>query len=180
MGYYVDMETPLQMIPEAFCSWITKEIQENGLLEEIDKFCQTFRTEGSVLNQEIWVHKMDWRIIEDETYSLGDTMSTIEYPFVVAVIVDTLDDIERAEQKALQLQAKTIMSIFKNYDPRIFPNGIGYINYFRLDEGYNDGSLEAVNQEDDVVIKGFQVTLRISIDWIECMRKAENKGKING
>lgn len=180
MTYYVDMVTPLQRIPLAFSSWITQEITTDGLLEEIDKYCQTFRTDGPVLNHEIWVHKLDWTIREDETYSIGDSMSTIEYPFEVAIIVDALDDFEAAEQKAIQLQAKTIMSIFKNYDPRIFPNGEGYINHFALETGYNDGSLDAINREDDVIIKGFRLTLTIVIDWIECMKKAVNEGKTDG
>lgn len=177
MGYYLDMQTPLQTIPTVFDSWITREITPDGLLEEIDKYCSTFRTDGSVLNHEIWTRKLDWSISSEETYSIGDTMSNIIYPFEVAIIVDALDDFEVAEQKAIQLQAKTIMSIFKNYDPRIFPAGEGYINHFTIEEGYNDGSINPLNQEDDVIIKGFKVTLYVYIDWIECMRKAEAMGK---
>ena len=173
----MDMITPLQVIPQAFTSWITDEITENGLLEEVDQTWDTFRTEGSILNNTIWVHKLDWNIIDDETYSIGDTQSTIEYPFQVAIIVDTLDDVDKAEQKAIQLQAKTIMSIFKNYTPRIFPDNDGYINYFKLETGFNDGSLTALNSEDDVIIKGFQITLNVTISWIECMQKAINAGK---
>ena len=179
MGYYVDLETPLQQIPSAFKGWIEQEITQDGLLEEIEKLCNTYRTGGSVLTHEIWIHKLDWTIDENETYSMGDTMSTILYPFQVAIIVDPLDDEEAAEQKAIQLQAKTIMSIFKNYTRRIFPNNEGYINYFSLETGFNDGSLEAINQEEDVIIKGFQITFSISIDWLECMRKAINEGRTN-
>jgi hypothetical protein len=171
MGYYVDLETPLQVIPQAFAGWIQQEIQPDGLLEEVEKLCVTYRTAGSVLTHEIWIHKLDWTIDENETYSMNDTMSTIIYPFQVAIIVDTLDDEEAAEQKAIQLQAKTIMSIFKNYSRTIFPNNEGWINFFKLDMGFNDGSLTALNQEDDVVIKGFQITLNISIDWLTCMHK---------
>ena len=174
MGYYVDLETPLQLIPKTFASWIEKEIKPDGLLEEVDKLCKTYRTAGSVLNYEIWIHKLDWSISQDETYSMGDSISTILYPFQVAIIVDTLNDEEACEQKAIQLQAKTIMSIFKNYTRSIFPNEEGYINYFQLETGFNDGSLEAINQEDDVIIKGFQITFSISIDWLMCMRKKIN------
>ena len=54
------------------------------------------------------------------------------------------------------------------------------INHFALETGYNDGSLDAINREDDVIIKGFRLTLTIVIDWIECMKKAVNEGKTDG
>lgn len=167
MGYYVDMETPLQRIPEAFSKWITDEISEGGLLEEIDQYCQTFRTEGSVLSYEIWVKKEDWTIT-GEAFTKGASYATLDYPFTVAIIVDMIDE-ETSEKKAIQLQAKTIMSIMKNYDPRIFDSmDDGYINYFTIDDGYNDGTLDALSREDDVIIKGFRVTFNIDIYWMEC------------
>lgn len=178
-AYYVDMETPLQQIPQQFCQWITTEICEEGLLEEVEKFCSTFRTGGSVLNYEIWVRKLDWTTdMESSMVVSRDTYLTIEYPFEVAVIVDTLDDEEEAESKALQLQAKTIMSIFKNYERSIFDDdSIGFINYLTLDTGYNDGSINPAGREDDVIIKGFQITLNIDINWIMCYRRYE---QLNG
>jgi len=184
-GYYVDMVTPLQLIPEKFSEWITSEICEGGLLEEIDKYCQTFRTEGSVLSYEIWVKKEDWQIVpESRTFSRGDSRATIEYPFTVAIIVDMIDE-ETSETKAIQLQAKTIMSILKNYTPHIFPTlDDGYINYFTITDGYNDGSLDAINREDDVIIKGFNISFNIDINWLECYYKheqeVENGGNDNG
>ena len=111
MGYYVNIETPLERIPEKFSEWITKEMSEGGLLEEIDAYCQTFRTEGTVQSYEIWVRKEDWTIAEDSrTFTMGDSYATIEYPFQVAIIVDMIDE-ATSEKKAIQLQAKTIMSI---------------------------------------------------------------------
>lgn len=166
-GYYVDMETPLQLIPKRFSEWITSEICEGGLLEEIDQYCQTFRTEGSVLSYEIWVKKEDWKI-EEEAFARGATEATITYPFTVAIIVDMVDE-DTSENKAIQLQAKTIMSIFKNYTPYIFETtDDGFINYFTLSDGYNDGSLDAINREDDVIIKGFYISFNIRIYWLEC------------
>lgn len=167
-GYYVDMETPLREIPAHFSSWITKEIREGGLLEEVDKYCQTFRTEGTVESYEIWTHKQTWTPVEDETYTIGDTILTIDYPFVVAVIVAMTDDEEYSEQRALNIQAKAIMSVFKNIE-RQFDNII--INSFTIEEGYNDGDLTALNMEDSTIIKGFRVTLRVSFDWLECIQQ---------
>lgn len=173
-GYYVDMETPLQRIPQKFSEWITSEICENGLLEEIDQYCQTFRTEGSVLSYEIWVKKEDWRI-EGQTFTRGGTFATIEYPFTVAIIVDMTDE-ETSENKAIQLQAKTIMSIMKNYTPTIFDSiDDGFINYFTITDGYNDGSLNAINREDDVIIKGFYISFNIDIHWLECYYRYEQQ-----
>lgn len=178
MGYYVDLITPLELIPEAFKGWIEAEICENGLLEEIDKLCDTYRTEGTVESYEVWIHKLDWYFIEDETYTMHDSEATINYPFEVAIIVDMVDE-EKSEKKAIQLQAKTIMSIFKNFTRKIFPDmEMGYINFFKLTQGFNDGSMEAMNQEEDVIIKGFHVELNVTIYWLECMNKAITEGKI--
>lgn len=176
-GYYVDMETPLQIIPKKFSEWIKKEICPGGLLEEIDQYCQTFRTEGSVQSYEIWVKKEDWRI-EGQTFTKGGSYANIEYPFTVAIIVDMIDE-EVSEDKAIQLQAKTIMSIMKNYTPNIFETpDDGFINYFTLSDGYNDGSLDAINREDDVIIKGFYISFNIDIYWLECYYRylRENEG----
>lgn len=175
-GYYVDMVTPLQRIPEKFSEWITQEICEGGLLEEIDQYCQTFRTEGSVQSHEIWVKKEDWRIEnESSTFSKGDSYTILEYPFTVAIIVDMLDE-ETSENKAIQLQAKTIMSILKNYDPLIFDSqSDGWINYFTIRDGYNDGSLDAINRDDDVIIKGFNISLNITVEWLECYYRHERE-----
>lgn len=168
MGYYVDMETPLQIIPRKFSEWITSEICEGGLLEEVDKYCQTFRTEGSVLSYEIWVKKEDWVITDDIAFTKGNSYATITYPFSVAIVVDMIDE-ETSENKAIQLQAKTIMSILKNYTPLIFDTvEDGQINYFKISDGYNDGSLSAINMEDDVIIKGFYISFNIDIYWLEC------------
>ena len=146
-------------------------------MEEVDKFCSTFRTEGSVLNYEIWVRKMDWTINEETSAVVSrDSIVTIEYPFEVAVIVDMIGDEEESEQKAIQLQAKTIMSIFKNYERMIFSDpSIGYINYFTLDTGYNDGSINPVNREDDVIIKGFQITLNVDVNYLMCYQRYTNE-----
>lgn len=166
-GYYLNLETPLQRIPEKFSEWITTEITTDGLLEEIDQYCQTFRTEGSVLSYEIWVKKEDWTI-DGQSFTKGGTEAVIEYPFTVAIIVDMTDE-DTSERKAIQLQAKTIMAIMKNYDPRIFDTmGDGFINFFNIEEGYNDGTLDALNREDDVIIKGFRITFNITIYWLEC------------
>ena len=170
MGYFLNLETPLEMIPEQFCKWITDEVKEDGLLEEIDQVCTTYRTEGPVLSHEIWIRKEDWTVPSDEIQSIGDTRAVIEYPFTVAIIVDMIDE-ERSEKKAIQLQAKTIMSLLKNLDRNIFSDsGNGWINSFRIETGYNDGSLDALNREDDVIIKGFRVLLNVQVDWLYCMR----------
>ncbi len=176
-SYFADMVTPLEVIPETFCNWIKQEIKEGGLLEEVDKFVQTFRTEGSVLNYEIWVRKMDWTVNEETSSVVSkDSYITIEYPFQVAIIVDMIGDEEESERKAIQLQAKTIMSIFKNYNRMIFEDSnVGYINYFSIDEGYNDGSINPVNREDDVIIKGFQITLNVDINYIMCYQRYINE-----
>ena len=175
MSYYLNLETPLQVIPQKFTEWITTEVREEGLLEEIDQVCNTYRTEGPVLSHEIWIRKEDWTVPDEQIYSLGDGRGTIVYPFTVAIIVDMIDE-ETSEQKALQLQAKTIMALFKNFSRNIFddPND-GWINTFKLDTGYNDGSLDALNREDDVIIKGFHVTFEIEVDWLNCVRKQENE-----
>ena len=175
-SYYVDMITPLQLIPEKFNEWITCEICEGGLLEEVDKYCQTFRTEGSVLSYEIWTKKEDWKLTPDTSnFTMGDSFATIEYPFTVAIIVDMIDE-ETSESKAIQLQAKTIMSILKNYTRNIFEDANdGYINYFTINDGYNDGSLDALNREDDVIIKGFNITFNIDIHWLECYNRYLNR-----
>lgn len=180
MGYYVNLETPLERIPSKFSEWITSEICEDGLLEEIDQYCQTFRTEGTVQSYEIWVRKLDWTIDEaSRTFTMGDSYATIEYPFEVAVIVDMTDE-DTSEKKAIQLQAKTIMSIMKNYDPRIFESiEDGNINYFTIETGYNDGSINPLNREDDVIIKGFRITFNIDIYWLECYRRAQMENNIN-
>jgi len=180
-GYYVDMITPLQLIPEKFSEWITSEICENGLLEEIDHYCQTFRTEGMVQSYEIWVKKEDWSIDnETSNFTRGDSYATLIYPFTVAIIVDMVDE-ETSEKKAIQLQAKTIMSILKNYNPYIFEdNNDGYINYFTIRDGYNDGSLDAINREDDVIIKGFTISFNIDIYWLECYARYKNEQENNG
>lgn len=170
-GYYVDMETPLREIPCHFSNWLTREIRQGGLLEEVDKYCQTFRTEGTVESYEVWVHKQTWTPVDDETYSIGDTLITIDYPFEVAVIVAMTDDEVVSEQRALNLQAKAIMSIFKNIEQR-FENII--INSFKIEQGFNDGDLTALNMEDTTIIKGFRVNLRVSFDWIECIQKHIN------
>ena len=105
-GYYVDMITPLQLIPEKFSEWITSEICENGLLEEIDNYCQTFRTEGMVQSYEIWVKKEDW-YIDNETsnFTRGDSYATLMYPFTVAIIVDMVDE-ETSEKKSNTTSSK--------------------------------------------------------------------------
>lgn len=176
-AYFADMITPLEQIPEAFNNWIRQEITPDGLLEEIDKLCTTFRTEGSVLNYEIWVRKLDWTINEEtSTVVSRDSYVTIEYPFEVAIIVDIIGDEEESEKKAIQLQAKTIMSIFKNYERMIFDDpSIGYVNYFTLEEGYNDGSINPVNREDDVIIKGFRVTLNVDVNYLICYQRYINE-----
>ena len=161
------MQTPLRAIPYHFSKWITQEIRTGGLLEEIDRFSQTFRTEGTVESYEIWVHKQTWSPVEDETYTIGDSIITIEYPFVVAIIVAMTEDEERSERKALNLQAKTIMSIFKNIE-RKFHNII--VQSWTLEQGYNDGDLTALNMEDSTIIKGFRLTLKVSFDWVECIQ----------
>ena len=181
-AYFADMVTPLEVIPTTFCKWIKSEIKEGGLLEEVDKFCSTFRTEGSVLTYEIWVRKLDWTVSEDTSQVVGrDSFVTIEYPFEVAVIVDIIGDEEDSERKAIQLQGKTIMSIFKNYQRLIFEDAsIGYVNYFTLEEGYNDGSINPVNREDDVIIKGFRITLNVDVNYLMCYQRYLNEKGDNG
>lgn len=179
-GYYVDMVTPLELIPEKFSEWIKNEICTGGLLEEIDQYCQTFRTEGSVMSYEIWVKKEDWHILDDIAFTKGGSYATIEYPFTVAIIVDMIDE-ETSEKKAIQLQAKTIMSIMKNYDPNIFESmNDGFINYFKISDGYNDGSLDALNREDDVIIKGFLISFNIDIHWLECYHRYSQENSNGG
>lgn len=175
MSYYIDLETPLQRIPQKFTEWITSEVTENGLLEEVDIVCDTYRTEGPVLSYEIWIKKEDWTVPEEQVYSIGDSRGTISYPFTVAIIVDMID--ENSENKAIQLQAKTIMALFKNFNRNIFDNyNDGYITTFHLETGYNDGTLDALNREDDVIIKGFKVNLEIEIDWLRCMYNNKENG----
>lgn len=168
-SYYLDMITPLETIPRVFSEWITSEICDGGLLEEIDMYCQTFRTEGTVQSYEIWVKKENWQLNdESRTFTMGDSYATLEYPFTVAIIVDMIDE-DTSEHKAIQLQSKTIMSILKNYNRNIFETGEdGWVNYFTIEEGYNDGYLDALGREDDVIIKGFRITLNIDIHWLEC------------
>lgn len=191
MGYYIDMLTPLELIPEKFSDWISREICEDGLLEEVERFIPTFRSHFEVDGTTVWIYKQDWRILDTEINSLGTSTSTvIEYPFEVAVIVQR-PDIRRADKKALQLQSKVISSVMKNYYPNIFrelqedpreAQGTlhGVIEKITVDTGYNDGSLEAINQEEDVVIKGVLFTLRVCIDWMECIRQKERMEANNG
>lgn len=184
MGYYLDMTTPLELIPRKFEEWIHKEICEDGLLEEVERFIPTYRSHLEIDGTTVWVYKQDWTTSEDQTMSLGtNTTTVIDYPFEVAIVVQR-PDIRRADKKAIQLQSKVITSIMKNYYPNIFRDlqedpreaqGTlhGVIENITVDTGYNDGSLEAINQEEDVVIKGVLFTLRVSIDWMECVRQKQ-------
>lgn len=184
MGYYLDITTPLELIPEKFCEWITTEIKEDGLLEGVEQFIPTYRSHFEVDGTTIWVYKQDWSISREEVQSIGHTTSVIEYPFEVAVIVQR-PDIRDADSTAINYQSKVITSVLKNFRPNIFKElqddptkyggcEYGYIENIHIDTGYNDGSLEAINQEEDVVIKGVLFTLKVNIDWLRCCRTNNN------
>ena len=54
------------------------------------------------------------------------------------------------------------------------------MNYFTLEEGYNDGSINPVNREDDVIIKGFRITLNVDVNYLMCYQRYLNEKGDNG
>lgn len=164
----VNIVTGFEKINEIMTTCITKEMSENGLLEDVESFVDTYYDEGQVDEPVIWMTQHP--TTADRQADISQTMTLIT-PFEFDCGVYD-NDMETANMESQNLAGRVILSILRNWQKtqaEILP-GQRMITNITLETYSPMGYVDVVGKSDRVPLTGVVLNVHHIINWKMCCK----------
>lgn len=169
---YLEMETPLEVIQQYIKNLVLQEVNNEGLLSDVQSTKTLFKDLTITEVPSIWIYLGNWNI-EEETINKNNSRATLVYEVEISVICN-LPELEDSDVQATSIQSRIVESIIKNWK-RLIHKEMNIQNPgINIETGYDDGRLRVANKQTRVVIKGILTRFRFTLDWIRCIKEQNN------
>ena len=171
----VNILTGFEKINTIINKCITDEINENGILYDVETFINTYYNEGQVEEPVIWITQHPTTVERNPDISKTALLKT-PFEFDCGVYEVELEDANTSSQN---LCNRVILSILKNWQTiqsQELP-GQRMIRNIELDTYSPIGYVPVEGKSDKVPITGVILNVYHSINWQQCCRQIQNNGE---
>ena len=170
----VNILTGFEKINDIMQQCITDEINQNGLLSDVETFINTYFNEGQVDEPVVWITQHPTTVQKNADISKTLLLKT---PFEFDCGVYEVD-LEDANTSSQNLCNRVILSILKNWQTvqsEELPNN-RMIRNIELETYSPMGYVDVTGKSDKVPITGVILNVYHIINWQQCCRQITNNG----
>lgn len=159
----MNLISPLEMIYETITWLIKQEIQQDGLLSDVEMFLSEANTKDHIRAPLVWFDKQ--AITDEDLYD--SEHSTLSVPFNIVCAVDIVNDIEYAERETLNFASRCVTSLYRNF-LKAHPTYSDYVEIVSLDVTMVDpnGTFQIMNKTKLMPAARLEVTCRVQVNWM--------------
>jgi hypothetical protein len=171
----VNILTGFEKINEIMTTCITCEMVENGLLEDVEDFVNTYYEEGSVDEPVIWMTQHP--TTADREADISRTMElTTPFEFDCGVYDNDMEDANLASQN---LANRVILAILKNWQTVQADKlpGQRMIKNITLRTYSPMGYVNVTGKSDRVPVTGVVLNVNHIVNWTLCCQQIMNSGE---
>lgn len=176
----VSIITGFEKINTIINGCITNEMVENGLLEDVETFINTYYNEGTVEEPVVWITQHPTTVERNADISKTALLKT-PFEFDCGVYEVEIEDANTASQN---LCNRVIVSILKNWQTVQATElpGQRMIRNIELDTYSPMGYVDVEGKSDKVPVTGVILNVYHVINWQQCQQLANqtNGGQNNG
>jgi hypothetical protein len=168
----VNILTGFEKINTIINRCITDEINENGILSDVETYINTYYNEGQVEEPVIWITQHPTVVEKNPDISKTSLLKT-PFEFDCGVYEKEIEDANTSSQN---LCNRVILSILKNWQTiqnEILP-GQRMIRNIELDTYSPMGYVNVEGKSDKVPITGVILNIYHIINWQQCCRQINN------
>ena len=153
---------------------ITAEMVEDGILEDVETFVNTYFNEGNVDEPVVWITQHPTTV--EKGADIGQTL-LLKTPFEFDCGVYEVD-LEDANTSSQNLCNRVILSILKNWQTvqSTETPGNRMIRNITLDRYSPMGYVQVKGKSDKVPITGVILNVYHVVNWQQCCRQITNNG----
>ena len=170
----VNILTGFEKINDIMQQCITDEINQNGLLSDVETFINTYFNEGQVDEPVIWITQHPTTVEKNADISKTLLLKT-PFEFDCGVYEREIEDANTSSQN---LCNRVILSILKNWQTvqnELLP-GQRMIRNIELETYSPMGYVQVTGKSDKVPITGVILNVYHVINWQQCCRQITNNG----
>lgn len=170
----VNILTGFEKINTIINGCITAEMVENGILEDVETFVNTYFNEGNVDEPVVWITQHPTTV--EKGADIGQTL-LLKTPFEFDCGVYEVD-LEDANTSSQNLCNRVILSILKNWQTvqSTETPGNRMIRNITLDRYSPMGYVQVKGKSDKVPITGVILNVYHVVNWQQCCRQITNNG----
>ena len=170
----VNILTGFEKINDIMQQCITDEINQNGLLSDVETFINTYFNEGQVDEPVVWITQHPTTVQKNADISKTLLLKT-PFEFDCGVYEREIEDVNTSSQN---LCNRVILSILKNWQTvqnELLP-GQRMIRNIELETYSPMGYVQVTGKSDKVPITGVILNVYHVINWQQCCRQITNNG----
>jgi hypothetical protein len=170
----VNILTGFEKINTIINRCITDEINQNGLLSDVETFINTYFNEGQVDEPVVWITQHPTTVQKNADISKTLLLKT-PFEFDCGVYEREIEDANTSSQN---LCNRVILSILKNWQTvqnELLP-GQRMIRNIELETYSPMGYVQVTGKSDKVPITGVILNVYHVINWQQCCRQITNNG----
>lgn len=170
----VNILTGFEKVNTIINGCITAEMVEDGILEDVETFVNTYFNEGNVDEPVVWITQHPTTV--EKGADIGQTL-LLKTPFEFDCGVYEVD-LEDANTSSQNLCNRVILSILKNWQTvqSTETPGNRMIRNITLDRYSPMGYVQVKGKSDKVPITGVILNVYHVINWQQCCRQITNNG----
>lgn len=170
----VNILTGFEKINTIINGCITAEMVEDGILEDVETFVNTYFNEGNVDEPVVWITQHPTTV--EKGADIGQTL-LLKTPFEFDCGVYEVD-LEDANTSSQNLCNRVILSILKNWQTvqSTETPGNRMIRNITLDRYSPMGYVQVKGKSDKVPITGVILNVYHVVNWQQCCRQITNNG----
>ena len=168
----VNLVTGFDKIHTIIKGCITAELEENGLLEDVETFIPVYTNEERVEEPVIWMHQLE--TLPGRQADISGTMElTTPFQFNCAVYEDEIEDANTATQN---LCNRVALAILKNWQTiqSTELSGQRMIRNITFQRYYPLGTITVNGKSDRLPVTGIVLEVHHIVNWTMCCRNIEN------
>ena len=168
----VNILTGFEKINTIINRCITDEINENGILSDVETYINTYYNEGQVEEPVVWITQHPTTVERNPDISKTSLLKT-PFEFDCGVYETEIEDANTSSQN---LCNRVILSILKNWQTiqaEEIPNQ-RMIRNIELDTYSPMGYVEVTGKSDKVPITGVILNIYHIINWQQCCQQINN------
>lgn len=170
----VNILTGFEKVNTIINGCITAEMVEDGILEDVETFVNTYFNEGNVDEPVVWITQHPTTV--EKGADIGQTL-LLKTPFEFDCGVYEVD-LEDANTSSQNLCNRVILSILKNWQTvqSTETPGNRMIRNITLDRYSPMGYVQVKGKSDKVPITGVILNVYHVVNWQQCCRQITNNG----
>ena len=162
-----------EQIKEVMMACIEVEMQEGGLLEDVETFISTYHEDGELEEPVVWMTQLP--TTADKQADISQTIDLIT-PFQFSCAVYE-SEIEESESAGQNLTNRVILAILRNYlTQQAVICGKRLIKKIELETYYPVGEVEVAGKSESVPVTAVVLNVIHTVNWTLCCKELKDKG----